>query len=58
MLIRDNYKELPDFIDLVADIGLDEVKISNVNYMPNAEVAKLKALTDLFKRSNPELEKR
>ena len=58
MLIRDNYKELPDFIDLVADVGFDEVKISNVNYLPNAEVAKLKAFTDLFKRSNPELEKK
>ena len=38
-------------------MGFDEVKISNINYMPNAEVTKLKAFTDLSEKPNLELKK-
>jgi len=57
MLFQDNYRELQDFIDLAEDIGFDNIVVSNVNYLPNVEVARVKAFTDFFEKTNLELVK-
>jgi MoaA/NifB/PqqE/SkfB family radical SAM enzyme len=57
MLISDNYKELPEFVSLAAELGFDEVKASNVNYLPTAEVAAMRAFSDPFEPPRRDVER-
>ncbi len=48
MMLRDTYRELPDFIRVMADIGIEEIKLSNLTYLPTPELSKLKVFSRMF----------
>ncbi|ACB39292.1 radical SAM protein [Pyrobaculum neutrophilum] len=50
MLLGDNYRELPEFVKMAARLGVDRVKVSNLNYLFNVDVASLKAFSDRWEK--------
>ncbi|MCX8135651.1 SPASM domain-containing protein [Pyrobaculum aerophilum] len=48
MMLRDTIEELPKFIELMAEIGVDEINLSNLTYIPNPSLWELKAYSEMF----------
>ncbi|MFN3804931.1 MAG: radical SAM protein [Pyrobaculum sp.] len=53
MMLRDTVEELPQFVDLAAAIGVDEIRLSNLSYIPHPDLWHLKVYSPFFKPPPP-----
>ncbi len=53
MMLRDTVRELPDFIELAAEIGVDEVRLSNLTYIPHPDLRSWKTFSQFFQPEPP-----
>ncbi|AFA38987.1 hypothetical protein Pogu_0960 [Pyrobaculum oguniense TE7] len=47
-MLRDTYKELPRFVELMAEVGVDEVRLSNLSYVPHPDFWNYKIYAKMF----------
>jgi len=48
MMLKNTYRELPQFVKLMAEIGVDEVHLSNLDYIPRPDLWGLKVFSKMF----------
>ncbi|AFA39018.1 putative Fe-S oxidoreductase [Pyrobaculum oguniense TE7] len=53
MMLGDTYRELPFFVKLAAELGVDEVRLSNLSYLPHPSLWRLKVFSKMFEPEPP-----
>ena len=48
MMLKNTYRELPQFVKLMAEVGVDEVRLSNLSYIPRPDLWGLKVFSKMF----------
>ncbi|MGB9705303.1 MAG: radical SAM/SPASM domain-containing protein [Pyrobaculum sp.] len=49
MLLKETLRELPRFVELAANLGVDEINLSNISYIPNLNTWRRRIFTEFFR---------